>query len=309
MIDLKRRRIRKKDIPILIVMIVCLIVALVPHLRMWIRSVQEKDIDPDSDSERTLHVVFLSVGQGDSAIIKLGNWSALIDTGVYDSYSAVTAGLEKYDIDKLDAVFISHPHYDHSGCLQSILRDIPVGHVYFADIPEELMPTGEWYERELDVIEKKEIPLSILYRGDTVQIGDSQAYIKTLWSGNGEDLNNCSMVLRLTYGKTHVLFTADAEWQVEKELIAAGDELASQILKVGHHGSYYSSSNQFVNIVRPEYAIISCGIDNEFGYPKDDVLERFKSVGAQIFRTDLMGNIHFTILDNVIRYETEETAS
>ena len=264
-------------------------------------------MDPSFDSERTLHVVFLYVGQGDSAIIKLGQWSALIDTGVYDNYSDVASGLEQYGIEKLDAVFITHPHYDHSGGLQSILRDLPLGHVYFAEIPEELMPTGEWYERVLDVIEKKDIPLSILHRGDTIQLGDTEAYIKALWSGNGEDLNNCSMVLRLSYEKTHVLFMADAEWQVEKELLDAGDELASQILKVGHHGSYYSSSNRFVNTVRPDYAIISCGIENEFEYPKDDVLERFKNVGDKILRTDLLGNIHFTILDNVILYETEET--
>lgn len=306
---MKRRRFRKKDIPLLIVMSLFLLLALLPHIKMWLRSVQKEEIDPLSEAERTLHVVFLSVGQGDSTLVKLGNWSALIDTGVYDSYDAVSSGLKEYGVEELDAVFITHPHYDHSGCLQSILRDYPVGHVYFADIPEELMPTGEWYERVLDIIGEKHIPLSILYRGDIVNAGDSGASFETLWSGNGEDLNNCSLVLRLSYGKVHALFTGDAEWQTEKELLDSGDELSSQILKVGHHGSYYSSSNQFIRKVQPDYAIISCGAENEFGYPKDDVINRFQSVGAQIFRTDLQGNIHFVIFNDTIRYETEEITS
>ena len=299
---MKRRRFRKKDIPLLIVMSLFLFLALLPHIKMWLRSVQKEEIDPLSEAERTLHVVFLSVGQGDSTLVKLGNWSALIDTGVYDSYDAVSSGLKEYGVEELDAVFITHPHYDHSGCLQSILRDYP-------DIPEELMPTGEWYERVLDIIGEKHIPLSILYRGDIVNAGDSGASFETLWSGNGEDLNNCSLVLRLSYGKVHALFTGDAEWQTEKELLDSGDELSSQILKVGHHGSYYSSSNQFIRKVQPDYAIISCGAENEFGYPKDDVINRFQSVGAQIFRTDLQGNIHFVIFNDTIRYETEEITS
>ena len=308
MTDLKRKRLRKKDKFIIALMILSLLISLYPIVKNWIRTSGTQGIDEVSDSDRELHVVFLYVGQGDSAIVKIGQWSALIDTGVYDSYSYVTAGLEEYGIEKLDAVFITHPHYDHSGGLQSLLKDYPVGHVYFADIPEEFTPTGLWYERVLDIIEKKQIPLSILHKGDSVPAGESGADFKTLWSGGGEDMNNCSMVLRLSYGKKSVLFMADAEWPVEKELIASGEEISAQILKVGHHGSQSGSYNQFVKTVSPEYAIISCGIDNEFEYPKERVLYRLQSVGSTILRTDVQGNIHFVIIDDVIRYETEETS-
>ena len=307
-IELKRKRLRKKKLFILFLMILSVLISLYPIVKNRINTFDKEGIDDSSSgSENALHIVFLSVGQGDSAIVRMGSWSALIDTGLYDSYSFVTEGLKEYGIDKLDAVFITHPHYDHSGCLQSILRDYPVGHVYFADIPEELMPTGEWYERVLDVIGEKRIPLSILYQEDTVPLGDSGAVFETLWSGDGENLNNCSMVLKLTYGNVKALFMADAEWQVEKELISSGCDLEAQILKVGHHGSLSGSSYQFVKNVHPEYAVISCGIDNEFGYPKDKVLERLQSEGALILRTDIQGNIHFVILDDSIRYETEKT--
>ena len=291
-------------------MIVSVLMSLYPIVRNWISTSGKEGIDDNSsESDQALHIVFLSVGQGDSAIVKIGGWSALIDTGLYDSYSIVNEGLKEYGIDSLDAVFITHPHYDHAGCLQSVLRDFPVSHVYFADVPEELMPTGEWYERVLDVIHEKKIPLSILYQGDAVHAGESGAEFQVLWSGKGEDLNNCSMVLSLSYGNVKALFMADAEWQVEKELLSSGYELRSQILKVGHHGSLSGSSYQFVKNVQPEYAIISCGTDNEFGYPKEKVLERLKSEGAKILRTDIQGNIHFVILDDIIRYETEEAVS
>ncbi|MBQ8994386.1 MAG: MBL fold metallo-hydrolase [Oscillospiraceae bacterium] len=303
---MQRKRLHKGDWFYLVIIFIVVLYALFPYIRQWSILIKNgKEGITVEQGEETLHIAFLPVGQGDSAIVKLGNWSALIDTGVYASYDVVSQGLDQFEIKKLDAVFISHPHYDHIGCLQSVLQDYKVEHVYFADVPEEFIPASEWYERILDVIDKKDIPLTILYRGDIVNIDGTNASFETLWSGGGEDLNDCSMVLRLTIGKYSALFMGDAEHRVEEELVSTGKEIRSQILKVGHHGTRYATYSHFLNYVRPEYAIISCGIDNEFGYPKEDVLERLSSIGAVVLRTDTQGMIHFVITEDSIQYEVK----
>ena len=304
----KSKRRQKKSRFYLFFLVLFLIAALIPFGRRWYRYLfrPAEGIYENVDLSNALDLTFVDVGQGDCAVLRIGKWSALIDTGVYDAYDSVKATLETRGIDHLDAVFISHPHYDHAGCLQSVLLDYPVGHVYFADIPEEFFPTADWYDRILDMINRKSIPLSILHAGDRVETDDPGTFFEVLWSGGGSNMNNCSMVLRLNCNGTHVLFMGDAEREVEEKLISSGVELSSLILKVGHHGTRYGTHNKFVNIVVPQYAIISCAKDNEFGYPKDEVLDRLKAVGAAILRTDLQGSVHFVVSEGRIQYETEE---
>ena len=99
--------------------------------------------DGSTENDR-LHAIFLSIGQGDSAILQLGSWTALVDTGLYEEVETLERDLAEYGIDHFDAVLISHPHYDHMGSLQTVLMHYPVGQVFFADIPDEFLPDADW---------------------------------------------------------------------------------------------------------------------------------------------------------------------
>ncbi len=271
----------------------------------WLRPAQEIQT---TDEDKVLHAVFLSVGQGDSMILKLGNWTAMVDTGMFEEAETLVSDLDLYGVDHLDAVFISHPHFDHMGSLQTVLKKYPVGTVYFADIPEELTPTANWYERALDVIGQKSVPLEVLHRGDVISAADGELTFTVHWSGGGKDLNDCSLVMTAEYGRNRILFMGDAEQDVERDLLSDGADLRADVLKVGHHGTKYATTSRFISAVRPSYAVISCGFDNEYGYPKEEVLERLLSAGSQIFRTDIQGNIHFVMDGKRIGCEAETPA-
>jgi len=244
------------------------------QLLRWLGAPQQ-----NIDENALLEVTVLSVGQGDCILVRSDSYAALID-----------------------AVFVTHPHADHMGALRSILQNYAVEHIYFADIPAELTPTSAAYERLLDEIAAREVPVSILKTGDQLAVSVPQseeddkpllAIFTVLWSGGGSDLNNCSMVLRLQLGKTAALFMADAEREVEQALLENRAEVAAQLLKVGHHGTKYATSAEFLAAVRPQFAAVSCGVNNEYGYPKQETVRRIEKAGAQLLRTDTEGDLTF----------------
>ena len=246
-------------------------------------------------------VVFMSCGQADSTLLYTDRYTMLIDCGLNDSYGRIRNQLEAMGVDHLDAVVLTHPHLDHGGGMAQVLRHFPTAQVYFADIPESLTSTAKWFTRILDAIEETGSALTILKEGDTIEMGTTGGKLEVLHSGNGSDLNNCSLVLRMTYGATKVLLTADIEREAEARLVASGKTIQADILKVPHHGSRSSSTRDFLQQVQPKVAVISCGEDNEYGYPKPDVLQRLEEVGAAIYRTDTQG--HVTVLLNGDTYE------
>ncbi len=240
-----------------------------------------------------VEIVFVSVGQGDCSLVLSEGFCALIDAGTADSLPDIEAVLEKEGVDRLDAVFVSHPHLDHIGALVPILRRYGADAVYFADIPDELLPATYTYSKLLDVIGDLRIPLRILKTGDTVEfpVGEKAGVFRVLHSGEGDDLNNASMVLKLEYGDTAALFMADAEFSAEQELLASGADLSADLLKVGHHGSRYSTSSYLLDACRPSFAVISCGAGNEYGYPTESAMRRLEDALCLVYRTDTMGSI------------------
>lgn len=249
-------------------------------------------------SEKELVVTFLDVGQGDSILITTpSNKNILIDGGtIPKDWSTFDAGryvvvphLKKKGIKILDIVIATHPDIDHIGGLISVLKNFKVDTFLDAGI----VSATQTYEELLRMIEKNKINYRIA-DNDSIQI-DPSIRMEVLSPVSGipqGDANNNSIVIKLEYGKISFLFTADIAECAEKIYVREyGEKLKSTVLKVAHHGGNSSSSDIFLKSVQPQFAVISCGRNNPFGHPSEEVLERLKSIGTGIYRTDEKGHI------------------
>lgn len=247
-----------------------------------------------------LEIVFIDVGQGDSALIRTGSGrTVLIDGGGHNSDNGsgsnignkiVIPFLLDYGVTSLDLVIATHGHNDHIEGLIAVLGSFNVKN--FA-IPA-CSRLDEFHEL-LRIAKEKNIKVSMLGRGDTLKL-DGKTEMKVLSPGESAkdietSLNNTSIVLKLSYGETEVLFTGDAEKEVEEELTMLMDDIGADVLKLAHHGSDTSTGSEFLKLVKPKAAIISVGTDNKFGHPSDVVLDRLKEFEIQVFRTDKHGAV------------------
>ena len=251
-----------------------------------------------------VRVSFLYVGQGDCIVIEDNGKTAVIDTGEYAEVRRVLDFLEKRGIDKIDYLIATHPHTDHIGSMQTLVNDYSVEEVIFTYVPSELTPTNATYINLLKTIDKTNTPVTVPAVGDTITLG--KGCFEVFFAGGGSDLNNCSLVLKYTVGKRSFLFMGDTEFEVEDALSDSfGKRLSCDVLKAGHHGTKYATGNNLLAAAKPEYVVITCGIDNEYGYPKEQVLERIKNAGGETLRTDLDGTITFTTDGESLTVETE----
>jgi beta-lactamase superfamily II metal-dependent hydrolase len=251
---------------------------------------------------RPLRIYFLDVGQGDSAFIELPNGrNVLIDGGPSRSK---TGGLAKFLSDhrvtRIDNVVMTHPHADHYTGLKYVFSGIPVTNFY----DTRLDNTGTAADEALRA-QVKALGVNTVYPapGDMLDWDPAEVRVKTLnscpkpqKSGDGEVINNCSIVLKLTYQHTSMLLTGDMQDDVERTLVDRyGSELKADLLKVGHHGSRYSSGDIFLSAVRPTHTVISVGEHNTYGHPTADCISRIRTTGATIHRTDTDGAMTYTV--------------
>ena len=261
---------------------------------------------------KLLEVTFLDVGQGDAAFVRFPDGKAmLIDGGLNSSRIEVTetgnARRVGYDngertldpflcqegIFRLDLLLLSHPDNDHGGGFAHILREFGVKHVL--GVPHQDLHQST--HRILhEIVDAKDIPHELGYAG-TVDL-TSTARLELLHPFDAastnlqdKDVNNDSLVLRLTYGDVRILFTGDIGRKVELRLVESGKDLGAEIIKVPHHGSKTSSSAEFLDAVHPQYAIFSLGQRNRYRFPSEMVLERYRERGCRILRTDRLGAI------------------
>jgi competence protein ComEC len=249
-------------------------------------------------TEPTLKITMLDVGQGDAIVVQLPNGKTiLVDAGPIDSKRdagtrTIVPFLKRNEIEKIDALFISHPHADHLGGLPALLREFDVGTIYECGAKSESKLVSE-IERLTDSLQ---IQSQKLTAGSIVSL-DSMVRLYILHPFIGEDsldenLNNHSLVIKLVYGETSILFSGDAETPAEREITSAfGDFLDSDMLKVGHHGSITSSSEELLDDVTPKYALVSVGNKNKFKHPSPMVMQRIQDRGCRILRTDKFGAI------------------
>ena len=243
-----------------------------------------------------LRVYFIDVGQADAALVLCGDEAMLIDGGNADDSNLMYAFLKNNGIKHLNYVVATHAHEDHIGGLAGALN--------YASAETVLCPVTSYDSKAFNnfakTVQKQGVSITVPKRGQTFSLGDATCTVLAV--NTSSDTNNSSIVLRVVYGATSFLFTGDAEYEVEQAIIGSGAPLGSTVLKVGHHGSSTSSGYQFIWNVMPQYAVISCGKNNSYGHPHDEVVSRLQDAGATILRTDLQGDIFFTSNGQTVTY-------
>lgn len=247
-----------------------------------------KDL-PEASGNLTVH--FLDVGQGDSILLEHGDDTMLIDAGEIGKGDTVAADIKGEDITSLDYVVATHPHSDHIGGMSVILNDFPIGH--FLD--SGYAYTTKTYEDMLSTIDKKNIPFSTPKRGEKIDFS-SGIDVQVLNPGSTfftDDVNQNSIVLKVTDGSVSFLLMGDAGIEAENQIMKDGYDVNADILKVGHHGSRTASGASFISAVSPEISVIELGAGNDYGHPHKETLDRLQKV-SKVYRTDLNGTITIT---------------
>ncbi|MBU0667616.1 MBL fold metallo-hydrolase [Patescibacteria group bacterium] len=241
-----------------------------------------------------LHVYYLDIGQGDSILVRtpLSHY-VLIDGGPDDKVLQEMAAVMPFYERTIDLVILSHPHADHVDGLIPVLERYNVKAVMLTGISYNYAG----YERFLYLI--KERGVSVLFVNGKVDyrlgniVLDIVFPLESLQGAHFENVNNSSISFRLMFGGSIFYFSGDLEVEGEAKILAAGVDLRADVLKAGHHGSRTSNSKALLDLMKPQWAVISCGVDNKFKHPHPETIEHFQERGIEFYRTDLDGRVEF----------------
>lgn len=242
--------------------------------------------DPDGYSQEPLEVHYIDVGQGSATLLKSGRHAMLIDTGDSDQGTKIQLYLTKQGVENLDYLVLTHPDADHIGGAPVIITKFGIGQLFLSNYEKDNKTT----QKVRDAMQYKGLTASDCQVGDTYTLGNASFTILAPVKEYA-DSNNASIVIMVQNGNNRFLFTGDCEAEAEADLIASGADLSADVYLAGHHGSDTASSQAFMDAVSPSYAVISCGEGNSYGHPHAEVLNRFRSMGIQVFRTDEQGSV------------------
>ena len=253
-----------------------------------------------------LQVHFIDVGQGDSELIQFNGTNILIDGGTQDMGSVVESYLRDHGVSSLSLVVSTHPHEDHLGGLLTILNDFPVGQILDSDQAHTTLT----FETYLNLIDQKNISYVVAERGQSIDLDPVKIEVLSPPATHfADDLNQNSIVLKVTYNNISFLLMGDAGIVAESSLLSSGYDMQSDILKVGHHGSSSASSSAFLRRVKPTSSIIEVGTGNDYGHPTQKTLSALQSTGSKVYRTDLDGDIVVTTDGQSYSVTTEKSGS
>lgn len=247
--------------------------------------------------EKLFSVHIIDVGQGDSIFIQtLEDKRILIDAGDEEAEHTVYSYLKRKGVKKIDVLIATHPDTDHIGSMDYIIDKFKISHFYMPDAKTD----SEAFYNLLDSCKEKNLKIEYLTKGDRLKI-DSYTTMEILSPSTITDKNNLnSIVSLLNYKGYEFLFTGDAEKENESEILSSCNLPDIEFLKAGHHGSSSSSTDEFIEKLKPEAVAISCGYNNDYGHPHRSVLDTFRKNRAVVYRTDKNGSLVFYCDENGI---------
>ncbi|MBE6733357.1 MAG: MBL fold metallo-hydrolase [Ruminococcaceae bacterium] len=257
---------------------------------------------PELDSSKDFITVFDS-GEADSILICSNGQKVLIDSGSEQFDNELCSKIRNKGIKELEAVFVSHLHDDHVGGLEKVAKEFKISNLIVPDLASNEESAFSVRKVKNDILNSGGNVFNAV-AGMVTKCGDFEITILGYYSGQSSE-NNRSIFMMAKYNDFKFLFTGDAEAAAEKQLIREGINFDCDILKVAHHGSDTSTTEEFLKIATPEYAVISCGKDNEYNHPSSVVLDRLSAVGADVKRTDLQGDITFHFNSNELNVSVE----
>ncbi|MCI1477242.1 MAG: MBL fold metallo-hydrolase [Clostridium beijerinckii] len=236
-----------------------------------------------------MFVHYIDVGQGDCILVQVNNKNLLIDSGPKSDRRKLFNYLSGLNLNKLDYVIATHPHEDHIGNMDDIIKTYSIGTFYSPKVES----TTKSFEDMVDALKNKNLKVHVLKNNsNSIDLGENTKV--NVFSPNKDfydNLNNYSPVIKIQYGNTSFLFTGDAEKEVEKEILNNNEDIIADVLKVGHHGSSTSTSKDFLKKVNPSIAVISVGKDNIYNHPDAITTKLLDESNIKTYRTDKDGTI------------------
>ena len=250
---------------------------------------ESPDINTNVVEGQDVVVKFFDVGQADSILVQSAGVNMLIDAGTNNMGNTVVQNLKDLGITKIDYLVGTHPHEDHIGGMDDVINNFEIGTIYMPKV----QTNTKTFEDVLDAISNKGLTITTPEVGYVFEVGNTKCEVMCAGTGTTEEnsnLNLSSIVIRMVYGEESFLFMGDAEEKNE----SSRQWPQTTVLKVGHHGSDTSSSESFLNQVKPEISVISVGINNTYGHPKKITLDKLNALETSIYRTDQNGTITIT---------------
>jgi competence protein ComEC len=260
-----------------------------------------KTAEPNNPTNGELKISYIDVGQADSILLQQGTNFMLVDAGNNGDAQTIKTYLDKQGVKELEYFVGTHKDEDHIGSADTIINSYKVGKVYF---PKQTATT-QTFKSFATAVKGKGLSLTVPRVGEQFKLGDATITVLAPNGTSYEDSNDYSIVLKVTYGNTSFLLTGDAEAQSEKEMVASGMDLSATVLKAGHHGSKTSTSQAFLDKVNPKYAVVSVGKDNKYKHPSQESMDRLKSKGVKVYRTDEQGTVVATSNGTDVMFNAE----
>ena len=235
-------------------------------------------------------VYFLDVGQSDCTIVQCDNEILMIDVGTKNQVYNIRKSLYTLDINSIDYMVVTHQHDDHMSGAAEIIEHYDVANIMMPKLSSMNAVNSLTYKDLINKIGEYDVNPIAIEAGYTFKVGSALVEVLSPIKQDKE-LNNMSTVLKITYGDTSFLFQGDSEQKVENQLINLEYDVSADVLKVGHHGSNTSTSEMYLNEVNPDFAIISCGPDNNYGHPTHGIIDKLENREVETYITSLQGNI------------------
>lgn len=250
-----------------------------------------------------LTLTMIDVGQADSFLLVQDGKTMLVDCGTRSTGEDVVKYLNEQGITRLDYVIGTHPHDDHMGGMYDVITNFEIGKIIMPEV-EVGKVTTNWYVKLMQEIKQGAYELEYAKLGAVYDLGEASFKIIGPIENDESNLNNYSIVLKVTFGDMDVIMTGDAETKVERDIIDSGEALDAEILKVGHHGSDTSSSDEFLDAVSPIYALISAKVGNKYEHPIKSTMQKLEKRKIEVYRTDENGTVVATITAHDVKFST-----